>query len=567
MPSSDADQNTGAPTSNGNSSNGFQHQSTDTSIVSRVSVKVTPFWKQNSELWFKQIEAQFSNSKITDDLTKYNHVVALVESNILSCVSDVILRPPATDLYKTLKKRLIKEFTESEYKKIDRLLNELQIGDMKPSSLLIKMRELSCDKVGEELLRTLWLKKLPATIQTILSTRTEDLDQLTPLADTMFEVGESSSVQAVSTSSKNSYDDLVNVVYELDGKIEALRKQLRDPGNSSRQTSRNRSSTPIRAASVTNSNFCFFHQRFGSKAYKCRKPCSFVVNKSKKSAGRSSISTLTSEPNISRLFVTEKSSNRDFLIDTGADISVIPPNYRERGNAPCSFKLSAANGSQIRTYGSKMIHLNLGLRRPIRWIFVIADVQQPIIGSDLLKKHDLLIDVKNNRVIDNLTKLSVACKLISTNIGVQVKTVSSITIYHQLVQEFPDILDLSSFKRGTKKHNVQHKIVTNCQPIFSKPRRLCPEKLKIAKEEFDKMLELGICRPSDSPWSSPLHIAPKPSGGWRPCGDYRRLNAHTLPDRYPISHIQDFNSFLDNKSIFMLHTRAESRNVNFEGRK
>lgn len=66
------------------------------------------------------------------------------------------------------------------------------------------------------------------------------------------------------------------------------------------------------------------------------------------------------------------------------------------------------------------------------------------------------------------------------------------------------------------------------------------------------MLKLGICRPSNSPWASLLHIVPKPSGGWSPCGDYRRLNGQTLPDRYPISHIQDFNYLLEGTSIYSI---------------
>ncbi|GFT42820.1 transposon Ty3-I Gag-Pol polyprotein [Trichonephila clavipes] len=125
-------------------------------------------------------------------------------------------------------------------------------------------------------------------------------------------------------------------------------------------------------------------------------------------------------------------------------------------------------------------------------------------------------------------------------------------VYGKLLLKYPELTKLPDINQPVK-HNTMHFINTKGPPVAAKPRRLAPDRLKIAKAEFQHMIKLNHIRPSKSAYASPLHMVPKKDSiEWIPVGGYRALNAQTIEEKYPIPCIADFTSELYGKHKYLV---------------
>lgn len=234
--------------------------------IHKVSLKVPPFWKKNVQVWFQQLESQFSAAGITSELTRYHHVIGTLETEVVAQIADILAEELPIAPYTMLKRRLITEFSDSDQRRFEKLLHETELGSKKPTCLLKEMRLLAGDGVNDSFLRNLFLQRLPVTTRAILAARTDSLNELAESADKILEVtGPHQQVAAASRTPP---------VEELQAQIAQLQQQIAAL-QTNRPRSRSRSNPRRRSSPVPTANVCWYHEKFGVRAQKCNKPCSY----------------------------------------------------------------------------------------------------------------------------------------------------------------------------------------------------------------------------------------------------------------------------------------------------
>ena len=196
--------------------------------------------------------------------------------------------------------------------------------------------------------------------------------------------------------------------------------------------------------------------------------------------------------NPARLFVADKTTKYRFLIDTGSNVCVFSCKLIQNCKDRVNYDLYAANGSTIATYGWTPINVVFGLRRDFVWRFVVADVQLPIIGMDFLSFYNLLVDCRNNRLLDWTTLLSMPGFTVSDHVA-SVRTIYVYIPMDEVLQEFPDLTRPTGQPRDIRHSTVHYIRTTSSTPVSCRPHRLAPGRLKIAKSELRLHATIGYC--------------------------------------------------------------------------
>jgi len=156
------------------------------------------------------------------------------------------------------------------------------MSDRKPSHFLRRLRNLAGDMATEELLRTVWLSRLPAFLRVQLADRTDyHLDRLADAADLIMDATQATAPRVAETAKPPSKSvverntDRIAALEELMRSVEAVGGPRGGKSNAQRYTRpRPRPPPRPRNGDPAADGVCWYHRKFGSAARRCELPCS-----------------------------------------------------------------------------------------------------------------------------------------------------------------------------------------------------------------------------------------------------------------------------------------------------
>jgi len=267
------------------------------------------------------------------------------------------------------------------------------------------------------------------------------------------------------------------------------------------------------------------------------------------SLGSASLNTAhnhNTDAKIPTTFITYEQLHKQCLLDTGASHSFVSVDFLNSNNIELRTSslasVAVGNTTIVPVLGYCRIDFELNNRR-FTWDFQVVE-KLPfliVLGADFISYAAIVIDLHNQSYYfaNNANKIfpfttnPILCRLEGIDESKQKEL-------NDLLQNYKKAISLDIGKTD----HVQCKLEMEGRPIAQKPYYESPPKRKLIKEHVQQMLKLGIIRPSQSEWASPVAMQ-KEGDGYRFCLDYRQINARMKSDPFPIPKINDLLNKVD----------------------
>jgi hypothetical protein len=119
-----------------------------------------------------------------------------------------------------------------------------------------------------------------------------------------------------------------------------------------------------------------------------------------------------------------------------------------------------------------------------------------------------------------------------------------------LLHQHADVFQQPSGLPPQRTYDHAIPLFPDAVPINSKPYHYSPQHKTEIEKQVQQLLESGFITHSHSPFASPILLVKKKDGTWRFCVDYRKLNALTIKNRFPMPIVEEILDELAGSKYF-----------------
>ena len=269
--------------------------------------------------------------------------------------------------------------------------------------------------------------------------------------------------------------------------------------------------------------------------------------------------------------VEARVENKSFfaLMDSGAAVSLVNSDFASENRLIWKEKVPdkpywSAGSNPIEILGEAQIQVEIGNMK-IKESFLVSKnlAQRMIIGGDILRKHkvdimfskgcvkigDQEVPMKSNRtrgveMVDRQVKPSEIVNIDEDNLEP-----TEVRRLKEVLDKYPEVFSKDNEDIG--QSDFIHRIeLTDYTPLNSRAYRVPHAQKPMMEEEVIKMLRMGVIQRVNSDWSSPVVLVKKKDDSIRFCTDFRKLNAVTIKDNYPMPFIEEKLESFGGKKYF-----------------